>query len=55
MARCTRCLKEFALFLAFDQTPEGLKLNGIPYCWACFEEVVAEIESGAQPKETVHR
>lgn len=55
MTTCTRCSREFVLFAVLGETLGGCTLDGVPYCWQCFEEAAREIESGAQPKETVHR
>jgi len=55
MATCQGCGCRFTLFVALGEVPGGCTVNGVPYCWGCFEEAAREIESGAQPKTTVHR
>jgi len=53
MERCTRCFTEFVLFAAFGEVPAGLKLNGVPYCWECFEVVARELGPGAPSKASL--
>lgn len=49
--KCSGCGKSFALLMTSgvfgDREPEGLLLNGVPYCFGCADEAARKIEEGA--------
>lgn len=35
---CAECGKQFRFWVTLDRKPEGIRVNGEPYCWACVEK-----------------
>lgn len=39
---CAGCGKQIRLWLTPGTEPEGVRVNGENYCWACFESLFSE-------------
>ncbi len=44
--KCKECRKEIHIWFTESTEPEGVRVNGEPYCWDCLEKLQERLSAG---------